>query len=49
MSSGGTTILCVIHQPSSEVYHKFHRLILMAEGRTAFMGDVEEGQKFFQR
>ncbi len=49
MASNGTTILCVIHQPSSEIYHKFHRLYLMAEGRAAFMGDVHDGQKFFER
>ncbi len=49
MTRKGTTILCVIHQPSSEIYHKFHRLFLLAEGRTAFMGDVKEGKTFFER
>ena len=49
MAQRGTTILCVIHQPSSEIYHKFHRLLLLAEGRMAFMGDVNEGKKFFER
>ncbi len=47
MAAQGTTILCVIHQPSSEVYHRFHRVYLMAEGRTAFMGDVKQAKHFF--
>ncbi len=47
MVANGRSILCVIHQPSSEVYHRFDRVLLMAEGRNVFMGDVGEAKQFF--
>ncbi len=47
MARKGRAILCVIHQPSSEVYHKFDRVLLMAEGRNLFMGDVGDAKEYF--
>lgn len=43
----GKTIICTIHQPSSEVFEKFDRLLLMAEGRLAYTGDLKECSGFF--
>ncbi len=47
MTNHGQSILCVIHQPSSKVYHKFDRVLLMVNGRSAFMGTSLEAEQFF--
>jgi ATP-binding cassette, subfamily G (WHITE), eye pigment precursor transporter len=47
LASLGKTIICTIHQPSSEIFDKFDRLCLMAEGRLAFSGDLKDAMKFF--
>ncbi|KAE9548295.1 hypothetical protein FO519_008493 [Halicephalobus sp. NKZ332] len=36
------TIICTIHQPSSQVFALFDRVCFMAEGRTAFIGTIPE-------
>ena len=36
-----------IHQPSSLVFEMFDRLLLLAEGRVAYLGPTEEAEKFF--
>lgn len=48
MASKGKTIVCTIHQPSSEVYYMFDRILLMASGRTAFLGKPDEAIEFFK-
>jgi ABC-type multidrug transport system ATPase subunit len=45
----GKTIICTIHQPSSEVFEKFDRLCLLAEGRLAYIGPLNEATKFFSK
>ena len=47
IASTGKTVVCTIHQPSSEVFAMFDRILLMAEGRTAFLGPVSEALSFF--
>ena len=47
LAKKGKTIICTIHQPSSEVYEMFDRLFLMAEGRVAFCGELADAPKFF--
>ncbi|XP_076032219.1 eye pigment precursor family transporter white [Oratosquilla oratoria] len=49
MAEKGKTILSTIHQPSSEVYAMFDRVLLMAEGRVAFLGEVDAAYQFFGR
>lgn len=49
LATQGKTIICTIHQPSSEVFDKFDRLVLMAEGRLAYIGDLKEAAGFFNR
>jgi ABC-type glutathione transport system ATPase component len=49
MASKGKTIICTIHQPSSEVYTLFDRVMLMAEGRVAYLGPAEQCLEFFSR
>ena len=47
MAYGGKTVLCTIHQPSSEVFALFDRILLMAEGRVAFLGPAAKAASFF--
>ncbi len=47
LAQQGKTIICTIHQPSSEIFEKFDRLCLLAEGRLSFIGNLNEAPKFF--
>lgn len=47
LSSEGRTVICTIHQPSSQVFALFEQLLLIAEGRVAFMGAIDEAMNFF--
>lgn len=47
MAQTGKTVICTIHQPSSELYALFDKLLLLAEGKVAFMGTPEEANIFF--
>lgn len=49
MALKGKTIICTIHQPSSEVYAMFDKILLMAEGRAAFLGSPTEANNFFSK
>ncbi|KAE8362635.1 P-loop containing nucleoside triphosphate hydrolase protein [Aspergillus caelatus] len=40
LADNGQAILCTIHQPSSELFQMFDRLLLLHEGKTAYFGDV---------
>jgi len=41
IAATGRTVLCTIHQPSSEVFFLFDRLLLLRSGgKTAYFGDV---------
>lgn len=43
----GTTVMCTIHQPSSQLFSMFHNVLLLADGRVAFMGAPEQALDFF--
>ena len=49
MAAEGKTIVCTIHQPSSEIYNLFGSLILLTEGRIAYMGTTKRVLSFFER
>ncbi|KAF4532329.1 hypothetical protein B566_EDAN003632 [Ephemera danica] len=49
MALKGKTVICTIHQPSSEVYAMFDKVLLMAEGRAAFLGTLDEACLFFSQ
>ncbi|CAF0727414.1 unnamed protein product [Brachionus calyciflorus] len=45
----GKTIICTIHQPSTQIYEKFDTLCLLSEGRVAFLGSRVEAPAYFTR
>ena len=47
LAAKGKTVICTIHQPSSEVFAMFDRILLMAQGRTAFLGPIDAALPFF--
>ncbi|XP_068753100.1 protein white-like isoform X1 [Montipora capricornis] len=47
LAAQGRTIICTIHQPSSEVYAMFDSILLLAEGRTAYMGATTSANQYF--
>ncbi|XP_076458336.1 protein white-like [Babylonia areolata] len=47
MAQRNRTILCTIHQPSSEIFAMFDQVLLMAEGRVGFMGSSSQAMAFF--
>ena len=49
LAKDGRTVICTIHQPSSQIYAMFDRLLLMAEGKIAFLGKNDEAHDFFTR
>lgn len=48
MALKGKTVVCTIHQPSSEVFALFDKILLMAEGRVAYLGTPEGACNFFK-
>lgn len=49
MAMKGKTIILTIHQPSSELYCLFDKILLMAEGRVAFLGSPYQAAEFFSQ
>jgi ABC-type multidrug transport system ATPase subunit len=49
LANHGTTVLCTIHQPSSEIFENFTQLTLLANGRLAFCGSQTDGIEFFNK
>lgn len=39
LAARGKTILCTIHQPASEIFNLFDTVMLVADGRLAYMGE----------
>ncbi|GMR48288.1 hypothetical protein PMAYCL1PPCAC_18483, partial [Pristionchus mayeri] len=45
----GKTIVCTIHQPASEIFELFDRILFLAGGRVAFFGTPPEAVSFFSK
>lgn len=41
------TVICTIHQPSSDIYHLFDDLLLLGEGRVLYHGPVADAVAYF--
>ncbi|KAH9259989.1 hypothetical protein BASA81_001761 [Batrachochytrium salamandrivorans] len=45
----GCTVLCSIHQPSSEVFHQFDSLVLLGAGTVVYQGPVKKVETPFSK
>merc|ERR1712168_1678498 len=43
----GCSVLCTIHQPSSEVFELFDRLLLLSMGEVVYHGSTKDAVKYF--
>ena len=48
IAKNGRTIISTIHQPSSEIFNQFDRLIIMVEGNVVYQGKAQESMGYFK-
>ena len=48
VANAGSSVLFTIHQPSSEIFRSFDRLILMNKGRVMYQGAVNDIPDYFE-
>ncbi|XP_023247587.1 protein white-like [Copidosoma floridanum] len=48
LAAQGKTIITTLHQPSSDIFSMFDKILLLSEGRVAFSGSSEEAYNFFK-
>eukprot|EP00753_Platysulcus_tardus_P001396 PLAT11325.2.p1 GENE.PLAT11325.2~~PLAT11325.2.p1 ORF type:complete len:695 (-),score=412.60 PLAT11325.2:85-2169(-) len=49
LAEKGKTVICSIHQPSSEIYSMFDRLLLIADGHITYLGAARLAVGHFRR
>ena len=49
LSRAGRTVICTIHQPSSEIYASFDKLMLMAQGQTIYLNKAHFAVEYFSK
>ncbi|KAK9715930.1 hypothetical protein RND81_06G199400 [Saponaria officinalis] len=47
IAEAGKTVITTIHQPSSRLFHKFDKLILLGKGSLLFYGKASEAMTYF--
>ena len=47
LANEGHTVICTIHQPSSEIFRNFDKLNLLVKGRVAYLGPAADSIEFF--
>ncbi|XP_062006232.1 ABC transporter G family member 22 isoform X3 [Rosa rugosa] len=47
MAEAGKTVVTTIHQPSSRLFHKFDKLILLGKGSLLYFGKASEAMVYF--
>lgn len=45
----GTTVICTVHQPSSDIYALFDRLLLLVAGEVVYLGEADRAVAYFQQ
>lgn len=45
----GKTVISTIHQPGSDIFSLFDRLILMADGHIVYQGDAQDTTSYFSK
>ncbi|CAF0771945.1 unnamed protein product, partial [Brachionus calyciflorus] len=48
LAENGKTVICTIHQPSSEIFSMFDKICLLSQSRVAFFGTRENALNFFE-
>ena len=44
----GKTVVATIHQPSSEAFFYFDRLVLMCDGNIVYQGDAKKSVDYYK-
>ncbi|KNC76343.1 hypothetical protein SARC_11150 [Sphaeroforma arctica JP610] len=44
----GVCVICTIHQPSTDVYKLFDRLLLLVAGEVVYLGDAQNAPSYFE-
>ncbi|GMH09687.1 hypothetical protein Nepgr_011528 [Nepenthes gracilis] len=47
IAEAGKTVITAIHQPSSRIFHKFNKLILLGKGNLLYYGKASEAMLYF--
>ncbi|KAJ1927689.1 hypothetical protein IWQ60_002704 [Tieghemiomyces parasiticus] len=49
LAQSGRTVVAVMHQPSSEIFHTFDDVMILHEGRTVYLGEAAHAVNYFSR
>jgi ABC-type multidrug transport system ATPase subunit len=47
LARGGRAVVCTIHQPSSQIFDLFDKVLLLAQGRTVYYGSTQTVTAYF--
>jgi len=47
LAKSGRTIITTIHQPNSDIFDNFDKLMLLAQGRTIYFNDASKSVEYF--
>lgn len=47
IAEDGKTVITTIHQPSSRLFHKFDKLLLLSKGSMLYFGNASEAMEYF--
>jgi ABC-type multidrug transport system ATPase subunit len=49
MAKAGRTIVSTIHQPSSEIFAEFDKLLIMVQGNIVYQGSSKQSPHYFEK
>lgn len=49
LAHNGRTVICTIHQPNSDVFQLFDKLMLLAKGQVVYFGDSQSAVEYFSK